>query len=78
MHRDRLHAESEAKRKALESELNAKLAKAEDTIAATKKSAMSNVEGIAVDTASAIVQRLIGTAPDAGAVKSAVADALKR
>ena len=37
-----------------------------------------DVEGIAVDTASAIVQRLIGTAPDAGAVKSAVADALKR
>jgi F-type H+-transporting ATPase subunit b len=76
--RDRLHAESEAKRKALESELNAKLAKAEDTIAATKKSAMSNVEGIAVDTATAIVQRLIGTAPAAGAVQSAVADALKR
>ena len=73
-----LHAESEAKRKALESELNAKLAKAEDTIAATKKSAMSNVEGIAVDTATAIVQRLIGTAPAAGAVQSAVADALKR
>ena len=61
--RDRLQAASDAKRKTLESELNVKLAKAEETIAATKKSAMSNVEGIAVDTAVAIVQRLIGTAP---------------
>jgi F-type H+-transporting ATPase subunit b len=76
--RDRLQAESEAKRKTLESALNAKLAKAEETIASTKTAAMSNVQGIAVDTATAIVERLIGTAPAAGAVQSAVADALKR
>jgi F-type H+-transporting ATPase subunit b len=76
--RDRLQADSEAKRKTLEHELNAKLGRAEDTIAATKKAAMANVEGIAVDTATAIVERLIGTAPAAGAVQSAVADALKR
>jgi len=76
--RDRLQAESDAKRKTLEGELNVKLAKAEETIAATKKAAMSNVEGIAIDTASAIVQRLIGTAPEAGAVKTAVAEVLKR
>ncbi|MEW6455056.1 MAG: F0F1 ATP synthase subunit B' [Pseudomonadota bacterium] len=76
--RDRLQAESDGKRKTLENELNAKLAKAEETIAGTKKAAMANVEGIAVDTASAIVQRLIGTAPAAGAVQSAVAEVLKR
>jgi F-type H+-transporting ATPase subunit b len=39
---------------------------------------MANVRGIAVDTASAIVQRLIGTAPSSSAVEAAVADVLKR
>ena len=76
--RDKLNAEAEERRKALEGQLNAKLADAEKTIAATKSSAMSNVQGIAVETATAIVQRLIGTAPAGGAVEAAVADALKR
>ena len=62
----------------LESQLNSKLAEAEKTIAATKTAAMANVRGIAVDTASAIVQRLIGTAPSSSAVEAAVADALKQ
>ena len=53
-------------------------AEAEKTIAATKTAAMANVRGIAVETASAIVQRLIGTAPSSSAVEAAVADALKR
>ena len=39
---------------------------------------MANVRGIAVDTATAIVERLIGTAPSGSAVEAAVADALKR
>jgi F-type H+-transporting ATPase subunit b len=39
---------------------------------------MANVRGIAVDTASAIVRRLIGTTPSGSAVEAAVADALKR
>ena len=76
--RDKLTADAEVRRKALESQLNAKLADAEKTIAATKSAAMSNVHGIAVDTASAIVQRLIGSAPSGGAVETAVADVLKR
>jgi len=76
--RDKLGAEADQVRRKLEAELNAKLAKAEETIAATKSSAMANVQGIAVDTATAIVERLIGTAPSGGAVQSAVADALKR
>jgi F-type H+-transporting ATPase subunit b len=76
--RDRLNAEAEETRKRLEGELNAKLAEAEKTIAATKSAAMANVRGIAVDTASAIVQRLIGTAPAGGAVEAAVTEALKR
>jgi F-type H+-transporting ATPase subunit b len=73
----RLNAEAEERRKALESELNAKLAGAERAIAATKSSAMANVQAIAGDAAAAIVERLIGTAPSAAAVKTAVEDALK-
>jgi F-type H+-transporting ATPase subunit b len=76
--RDKLNAEAEERRKALESQLNAKLTEAEKIIAATKSAAMANVHGIAVETAAAIVQRLIGTAPAGNAVEAAVADALKR
>lgn len=76
--RDKLHAEAEENRKALEAKLNAQLAEAEKTIAATKSAAMTNVRGIAVDAAAAIVERLIGTTPPAPAVAAAVDDALKR
>jgi F-type H+-transporting ATPase subunit b len=76
--RDTLNAQADEARKKLEAQLNVKLAEAEKTIAGTKAAAMSNVHGIAVDTASAIVQRLVGTTPAAGAVEAAVADALKR
>ncbi len=76
--RDKLHAQSEERRKELEGKLNAQLAEAEKSIAATKSAAMSNVRGIAVDAASAIVERLIGTAPAAPAVTAAVDEALKR
>ena len=51
---------------------------AEKQIAATKTAAMSNVRGIAVDAAAAIVERLIGSAPPAPAVAAAVDDVLKR
>ena len=74
----RLTAEGEVRRKALETELNAKLAEAEKAIAATKQSAMSNVRTIAAEAASAIVERLIGSAPPESAVAAAVDDALKR
>jgi F-type H+-transporting ATPase subunit b len=76
--RDKLHAEADVSRKALEAKLNTQLAEAEKTIAATKTAAMANVRGIAVDTAGAIVERLIGIAPPAPAVAAAVDEALKR
>jgi F-type H+-transporting ATPase subunit b len=75
--RDKLNAEADVNRKATEARLNAQLADAEKQIAATKSSAMTNVRGIAVDAAAAIVERLTGTAPSAPAVASAVDDALK-
>jgi F-type H+-transporting ATPase subunit b len=76
--RDKVHAEAEANRKTLETKLNAQLAEAEKSIAATKSAAMTNVRGIAVDAASAIVERLTGAAPAAPTVAAAVDDALKR
>ena len=76
--RDKAHAEGEERRKAQEAKLNADLAEAEKQIAATKTAAMSNVRGIAVEAAAAIVERLIGTAPAAPAVAAAVDQALKR
>jgi F-type H+-transporting ATPase subunit b len=75
--REQQAAEAEARRKALESELNTKLAEAEKTIAATKQAAMGNVRSIAEDATRAIVERLIGEAPNEKTVAAAVADALK-
>jgi F-type H+-transporting ATPase subunit b len=75
--RERLNAEAGQARRRLEGELNAQLVKAEEAIAATKAAAMANVEGIAIETAAAIVERLIGTAPAGDTVKGAVASALK-
>jgi F-type H+-transporting ATPase subunit b len=75
--RDRQAADTEAKRKTLEDKLNVKLAAAEKTIAANKQTAMANVQGIAIDTAKAIVAQLIGTAPSDQAAEAAVRDALK-
>jgi F-type H+-transporting ATPase subunit b len=76
--REKQAAAAEATRKKVEDELNAKLAQAEKTIAATKQAAMSNVRSIAEDAAAAIVERLIGTAPNQKAVADAVAGVLKR
>jgi F-type H+-transporting ATPase subunit b len=76
--RERQAVEAEAARKKVEDQLNIKLADAEKTIAATKQAAMGNVRAIAEDAAGAIVERLIGSAPDQKSVVDAVADVLKR
>jgi F-type H+-transporting ATPase subunit b len=70
--RAKLTAESEAKRKVLEADLAKRMADAETSIAATKAQAMGNVRGIAIDTAAAIVERLIGKAPAPQAVEAAI------
>lgn len=75
--RDKLAAQSESERNALEGSLAAKLAQAEKTIAQTRSTAMSNVSSIAADAAAAIVQRLTGAPPDAKMVESAVNTAIK-
>lgn len=75
--REKLNAQSETERKALEQRLGTKLADAEKSIATTRQTAMGNVRGIASDTAAAIVQRLTGALPDSKAVEAAVDASLK-
>ena len=75
--RDKLNAESEARRKAVEAELAQKLHAAEEVIAKGRTDAMSNVRSIAADATAAIIQRLVGQAPTAGDVTAAVAKAIE-
>ena len=70
--REALTAESESQRKRLEAELHDRLAAAEATIRTRTTEAMGNVRGIAAETATAIVERLIGQAPDRRAVEAAL------
>ncbi len=71
-------AEAEATNKRLEAQLHEKLAAAERSIAATRAAAMGNVGSIATETAMAIVERLIGTAPAERDVAAAVGEVSKR
>ena len=75
--RERQAAEVEATNKRLEAQLHDKLAAAERSIAATRTGAMANVGSIAAETASAIVERLIGIAPADHEVAAALADVSK-
>ncbi|WP_243372602.1 F0F1 ATP synthase subunit B' [Microvirga solisilvae] len=70
--RAKLAAESDAKRKSLEADLNKRLAESEATIASKKTEAMSHVRGIAAETATAIVERITGKAPAKQAVEAAL------
>lgn len=76
--RDKLAAETDAKRKSLEDNLNAKLAEAEKQIAETKSQAMTNVQSIASEAAAAILEKLTGKPGDKEAIGRAVADAAPR
>jgi F-type H+-transporting ATPase subunit b len=70
--RNELTLAAEARRKALEAELAQRLAGSEATIRARTAEAMGNVRGIAAETAAAIVERLIGRAPDPASVEAAL------
>jgi F-type H+-transporting ATPase subunit b len=72
--REQQAAAAEVTNKRLEAELHQRLAAAEKSIAATRSTAMSNVGAIAGDSASAIVERLIGKAPAAHEVTAALGE----
>lgn len=72
--REQQAAAAEETNRRLEAELHERLAKAEHLIAATRAAAMGNVGAIAAETASAIVEQLIGKAPAAHEVAAALRD----
>jgi F-type H+-transporting ATPase subunit b len=76
--REKAAAAADARRKEVDAKLNAHIAEAEKTIAATQSAAMANVRGIASDAAGAIVERLTGIAPASQEVAEAVGKVLKR
>ena len=69
----RLAAETETNRLALETELNARLAASETQILEMKGKAMGNVEAIAGEAAVAIVQHITGKPADEEAIARAIA-----
>jgi F-type H+-transporting ATPase subunit b len=75
--RAKLKAETDAERAKLEKELAVKSAEAEALIAEAKASAMKEVNAVATDVASDIVQELTGTTPTKGEIAKAVAAARK-
>jgi len=75
--REQQAAAAETANKRLEEQLHEKLAAADRSIAATRATAMGNVGSIAAETAAAIVERLIGTAPSQQDVAAALRDASK-
>ena len=68
----RLAHEAVEQRKSLEHDLHERLAAAEVRISEAKARAMHNVEEIAAEAASAIVQQLTGKTPDASSIVSAL------
>ncbi len=67
--REKLAAETDRERAETDTKVNAKIAEAEARIAAMKNNALSSVNDIAADTASAIVGKLIGENITAADVK---------
>jgi F-type H+-transporting ATPase subunit b len=66
-------AEAAERQKVEETKLGERLAVAEGEIRAARDQAMTNVRGIAVETAQAIVEKLTGTAASSADVESALA-----
>jgi F-type H+-transporting ATPase subunit b len=75
--REKSHSEGEAARKALDVSLHAKIADAEKAIAERQAAAMHNVQSIAAEAATAIVQRLVGVTIAKSDAEAAVAEVLK-
>lgn len=68
---DRISQAGNEERKRLEAELASKLTSAETAIRSRTDEAMANVDSIARDAATAIVERLTGQAPSASAIAAA-------
>jgi F-type H+-transporting ATPase subunit b len=73
---DRAKQEAAAQAAVLNERLEAQLREAEERIAQARGSAMSALRQVATETATTVIQRLTGTAPDTRAVEGAVGGAL--
>ena len=69
---NRLAAEAAERQRALAASLAQQIADAEERIAATRTQALTEVRGIAIDVGRAVVEKLIGSAPDAARMAAAV------
>ncbi len=69
---DRLAAEAAERQRALAASLAQQIAAAEERIAAARTQALTEVRGIAIDVGRAVVEKLIGSAPDAARMAAAV------
>jgi F-type H+-transporting ATPase subunit b len=75
--REQQAREAEALHKRLEAQLNERLAAADQSIAKSRSVAMGSVRTIAGETASAIVERLIGQQPHQAEIAAALGDPAK-
>jgi F-type H+-transporting ATPase subunit b len=75
--REQQARETEDLHKRLEAQLHERIAAAEQSIAKSRGAAMSNVKSIAAETASAIVERLIGQRPRDEEIAAALGDVRK-
>jgi F-type H+-transporting ATPase subunit b len=73
---DRAKQEAAAQSAVLNERLEAQLREAEERIAQARGSAMNALRQVATETATTVIQRLTGTAPDTRAVEGAVGGAL--
>jgi F-type H+-transporting ATPase subunit b len=76
--RDQQARETEERHKWLEAQLQERITAAEQAIAKSRSAAMSNVGSIAAETASAIVERLIGQRPHDEEIAAALNEAGKK
>jgi F-type H+-transporting ATPase subunit b len=75
--REQQAREAEALHKRLEAQLNERIATADQSIAKSRAAAMGSVRTIAGETASAIVERLIGQQPRQEEIAAALGDTAK-
>jgi|SRR5580704_12190105 len=73
---ERLAAEAAERQRQLAASLATQIAAAEQRIAAGKEAALGEVRGIASEVAGAVVEKLIGMAPETAAMNDAVGRAL--
>ena len=73
---ERLAAEAAGRQRQLAASLAQQVEAAERRIAATKDEALAEIRGIAVDVGGSVVEKLTGSAPDAGKMTAAVDGAL--